>query len=206
MKSPGIFKGATTPDEFDKFIRLFQLHLKSHDCEDKIEWVEILEGFLTDTPSLVYTQLRRYQPSISFDDMVKELQTCFGRPLDARMARHKIHDLCWNPEESLTQMATRIRDLHFQAHSKTPFEEREVYAGDSFYRLLPQEWRLQIRDKNLSSLSEYLSAAIECEDRNREFRQTAPIPNPVRPWGETSGSSGPSPPMKNQQNNPKSQR
>ncbi|MCP3661016.1 MAG: hypothetical protein GY696_00740, partial [Gammaproteobacteria bacterium] len=44
MKSPRIFKGATTPEEFDKFIRLSQLHLKSHDCKDKIEWVEILEG------------------------------------------------------------------------------------------------------------------------------------------------------------------
>ncbi|MCP3668116.1 MAG: hypothetical protein GY696_37435 [Gammaproteobacteria bacterium] len=133
--------------------------------------MDILEGFLLDTPSLVYTQLRRENPSISYEDVVKELIVCFGRSLDARLARHKIHDLTWSPGVSLIQLATRIRNLHFHTHSQTPLEEREAYAGDSFYRLLPQEWRLRIRDKNLSSLSEYLTAAIECEDRDQESRQ-----------------------------------
>ncbi|MCP3661150.1 MAG: hypothetical protein GY696_01435, partial [Gammaproteobacteria bacterium] len=134
--------------------------------------MDILEGFLADTPSLVYTQLRRDKPLISYEEVVKELRVCFGRPLDARLARHKIYDLTWTPGESLAHLATRIRELHFQAHSKTPFEEREVYAGDTFYRLLPREWKLRIRDKNLSSLSEYLSAAMECEDRDQESRSS----------------------------------
>ncbi len=189
MKKPEVFSGASTPEGFDRFIRLFQLHLRSHGCEDPEEWVDILEGFLGDTPALVYTQLRRDQPSISFEEVVRELRICFGRPLDARMARHKIHDVTWTPGESLTQLATRIRDLHFQAHSKTPFEEREAYAGDTFYRLLPQEWRLRIRDKNLSSLSEYLSAAIECEDRDREMKQSALKSHPIRPLAESFSSS-----------------
>ncbi|MCP3666961.1 MAG: hypothetical protein GY696_31460, partial [Gammaproteobacteria bacterium] len=195
MKKPEVFSGASTPEGFDRFIRLFQLHLRSHGCEDPEEWVDILEGFLGDTPALVYTQLRRDQPSISFEEVVRELHICFGRPLDARMARHKIHDLTWTPGESLTQLATRIRDLHFQAHSKTPFEEREAYAGDTFYRLLPQEWRLRIRDKNLSSLSEYLSAAIECEYCDREMRQSGLRSHPIRPLAESFSSSGFTPVM-----------
>ncbi|MCP4993061.1 MAG: hypothetical protein GY934_04635, partial [Gammaproteobacteria bacterium] len=162
MKKPEVFSGASTSEEFERFIRLFQLHLKSRGCEDPAEWVDILEGFLADTPALVYTQLRRDKPSLSYEEVVKELRVCFGRPLDARLARHQIHDLTWTPGESLAHLVARIRELHFRAHSETPpFEEREVYAGDTFYRLLPQEWKLRIRDKNLSSLSEYLGAAME---------------------------------------------
>ncbi|MCP3667827.1 MAG: hypothetical protein GY696_35945, partial [Gammaproteobacteria bacterium] len=92
------------------------------------------------------------------------------------MARHKIHDLTWSHGESLVQLATRIRNLHFHAHSQAPLEEREAYARDTFCRLLPQGWRLRIRDKNLSTLSEYLTAAIECEGRDQEARQSASAP------------------------------
>ncbi len=37
------------------------------------EWVDILKEFLSDTPSLVYTQLRRDKPSVSYEDVVNEL-------------------------------------------------------------------------------------------------------------------------------------
>ncbi|MCP3663910.1 MAG: hypothetical protein GY696_15690, partial [Gammaproteobacteria bacterium] len=135
--------------------------------------MDILEGFLSDMSSLVYTQLQRDKPSLSYEE-VNEHRVCFGRPLDARLARHKIHDLTWTPGESLAHLATRIQD--FQAHSKTPFVEREVYAGDTFYRLLPREWKLRIWDQKISSLSEYLSTAMECEARDQESRSSVISP------------------------------
>ncbi len=64
--------------------------------------------------------------------MIRKLQAIFGKPVDARLALHKIHDISWQQGESVTALATRIQELYFQAHPELAAELRESCAGDTF--------------------------------------------------------------------------
>ncbi len=57
-------------------------------------------------------------------------------PLDVRRAVHKLQSVQWREGQSLVQLATKIRDLHYQTYPSLAAEFLESYAGYAFIRCL----------------------------------------------------------------------
>ena len=156
-----VFDGTKGPEEFEKFIRTFQFYIGSRGMQQYA--MNIVETWLEKTPLLVYQQFLRDYPGGTFDQFKLELLRNFGNSLDPVRAVHKLHLVQWRHGQNLVELATEIRDLHFSAHPTAPMEQREVYAGDTFIRCLPEVWQVKLREKRLTTLTQYLESALELE-------------------------------------------
>ena len=144
---------------YEKFIRLFEMHVQSEGAAMQL-WLSVMEGWLDKTPLLVYQQFRRDNPAGNYFGFKKILEKSFGNASqDGRRAIYQLQQMTWKKDQSLLELATEIRDLHFRGHPETPLSEREKYAGDTFIRCLPLEMQMEIRRKGGHMLSQYLQAA-----------------------------------------------
>ncbi|MCP3661430.1 MAG: hypothetical protein GY696_02875, partial [Gammaproteobacteria bacterium] len=158
------FDGTRGPEDFDRFHRTFEFYIHSRGAERF--GLQLVETWLEGTPLLVYQQFLRDHPFGSFAELKEVLRANFGKPLDARRAVHKLHSVQWREGQSLVQLATEIRDLHYRAHPTLAVEFRESYAGDTFIRCLPEKWQMRLRDRGGATLTEYLLSAQELESRD----------------------------------------
>ncbi len=148
-----IFTGEKGPEDFEKFCRTFEFYLTSRGMER--HGLHLIETWLEETPLLVYQQFLRDHPRASFAELKEVLRVNFGEPIDARLAVHKLQSVKWEEGQTLVQLATEIRDLHFRAHPSLDVHFRESYAGDTFIRCLPEKWQIKLRDICEISLNTY---------------------------------------------------
>lgn len=159
-----VFDGSGGPEEFEKFLRAFELFIESRGLEMKA--LKLVETWLSKTPLSIFQQFLRDFPQGTFPEFKVLLEKHFGKPIDSRRAMHKLHLVQWDPSQSLVDLATKIRDLHFLAHPQVPVEDREYYAGDTFIRCLPEKWQIKLREKGVVVCSTIWKQHRSCRTLN----------------------------------------
>ncbi len=126
------FDGTKGPEDFERFCRTFGVYVDSHGAGRY--GLHMVETWLEGTPLLVYQQFLRDRLDGTFAGLKETLREDFGQPLDGCLAAHKLQSVHWGEGQSLVQLATEIRELHYRAHPSLAEEYRESYAGDRSLR------------------------------------------------------------------------
>ncbi len=184
-----VFDGKKGVEDLEKFFRVFEMYLQTHGGMPYA--LGVIEAWMTGVPLTIFQQYwRETNGQGTYETLKERLKRSFGQGLDPRQALQQLRAVTRGESQSLTELATEIRELAFRAHPELHLDAIETIAGDAFLACLPVSWQEDITDDGVKKIEDCLAAALTSKrkaawknDAYRERKKTEAS-------GNSSGQSG----------------